>query len=365
MFRGFGKKIESIPLQKINLFLFFAWLIEQILIYNYCGGIRIVFDSHRYIKQASTHPDLFYSYTYLIAPFVKYNFLEAVIILQIILSVIAFWIYLKIINEVTSNNLVYLFGVLLFLWPELQIWNYYIHTESIFISLSVIALYFYFNKSYSLTFLICFTLCLIRPNGFIFLLGFSIFYFHQKVELKTFLISSIALILILTYISFEIILPKIFNIFSLYSNLTSGLIIQGYKDWHVGSSLTECSECELIKKSTYVIINNPFFYFKLFTFRFIIYVTQFRPYYTSYHNMFIIISFLVIYFGVCKSIITDKFKRIGYLILPTVFQILIVIVSGVDWDNRFIVIILPNIFILSVMGYNQLLKTKNLSTILY
>jgi len=355
--RRFSEKLNQ---KEVKYFVLFIWLIEQIYYFNKYNGVRIVFDSHRYLRGALhwKHFNPFYSYSAIISPFAHTDFLIGITFLQITLNFIALFCFLKLIQSASENSLVLLVGGLMFLWPELQLWNFYIHSESLFISISVYIIYFFTFKKYKWAITTMLILCFLRPNGFIFLLAFIFFYILKKYEVRKLIFPSIIILGIIFLALTDFVIPKLNN-YPFMLHLMKGKIIQGSNLWTIDNTgLTYCKDCTNSIKIITLIINNPWFYFKFWTSRIVILFSQVRPYYRTVHNIGVVLLFIPVYYFAGKYIWKEKFKKYSFLLLPIIFEVCIVLIGGVDWDNRFLVIILPCVFLLSTFGFDSYLNEK-------
>jgi hypothetical protein len=135
------------------------------------------------------------------------------------------------------------------------------------------------------------------------------------------------------------------------------LTIEGPMDFYVPNS----GNSILINMGGFV-INNPFFYSKLFASKLVLFITHIRPYWSLTHNVFaILLIWPSYYFGILaiKRNLISKYLLTAVL---TYFSIHILIVSNTwaDWDARFFVPFFPILAFFAAVGlhnkYGQILK---------
>ena len=186
--------INKIKLDNYNLYIFLIYTLWIISIISYFflddfvkagnleDGVKLGNDSYFYLRESKNilngeasildYKSKF-GYILFLIPFLYFDLpLICVVFLQILLTAISAWCLFKI----TSKYFCKLSGIIcvalfLFYFP-LQIRNFYILTEMLFIDISIILIYLlsYFKRAYlPLIFLLIAALISIRPNGILFL----------------------------------------------------------------------------------------------------------------------------------------------------------------------------------------------------
>lgn len=354
------------------IFLGALWIIMNFLLY-YRYGIQIVFDSHRYLDYAesvvSGGSQLFQPHNILYSSYTLFLFsvlhvlgqpLKVVIALQILLSgVAAIFFYLTIFNT-TQHKIAAFFGVALYLvWPQIHSWGFYIHTESLYVSASIFTLYFISrttqNRSsiIALSLILCFALFL-RPNGFFLLLGvITIAIYHKRHVYKTthlcvFLAFAVSVLLFCANYALEIYSPLQY--------LMRGQIIQGYNALtiRIDSPALVPTQPVLLQVLSFI-KEQPISYIKLLLLRLLYLWGQVRPYYSTIHNAAIIIYFFPIFILTIRGLRKAKKGHTYIFIVVVLFlQSIMAMIIAVDWDNRFIVPLLPFVFYLASIGLTSL-----------
>ncbi|WP_460922146.1 glycosyltransferase family protein [Pontibacter brevis] len=356
--------------------LFSIWLIVQVALY-FKYGIKIVYDSHRYLAYAYSFAEgtglwyesssiLYSSYTLVIFLFLySLNLAPFTIILfQIIISGLAAICLYKSTFLITNSQKAAFVSTLLFvLWPDLQQWNLYIHTESLFISTTIFLLYFmvrYYRckkSPFSLAVLaLLFIVTFLRPNGFFLLIAYvlSVLLSHVTGYVagkNKYLILLCAFPVLLLLI---IIASQILEVFSPVQYLLQGQIIQGYTKFTVSIDTPPAATTKqpVILQILNISLHQPFAYLRLLLLRFLFFWGQFRPYYSTLHNILIVLFFLPVYFMALRGMNQFKipFPIVTFIATFLFLQTFMAMFISVDWDNRFVVPLLPLVFMLSATG---------------
>lgn len=353
--------------KRLQLLLLF-WLLMNIALY-FKLGVKVVFDSHRYLAYVNSltsgdgswyRPDsiLYAGYTFFLAAIVRFLQLQniAVVVAQVLISGIALVCLYKAIYSITRNYLCsFVCSFLYIAWPEIHLWNFYIHTESLYISTSIFILY-YFTKDHwnSFDVVACLALLLfssfLRPNGFFLLIGaiaYFIHKFHDRISRKhklAFLVIALPVLAYGAYISLEIYSPV--------QSLLQGHAIQGYHKVRVTMEpLVADAQSPGILQLFSAVIEQPGNLLKLLLLRFTYFWGQIRPYYSTIHNTAIALFFLPVYFYAVKGYTKIRQYPICTFILTVItLQTFMAVTLAVDWDNRFIVPLLPYTFAFTCIG---------------
>jgi len=352
------------------------WFIVNALLYNKLG-IKIVFDSHRYLAYAEAietgssywyqAESIFYSsYTFVLYLFLYLLHLPVgvVIFVQIVFSGVALiYLYRTVLNITSNNHTAFICLLLYILWPEIHQWNFYIHTESLYISATIFLLYSiseYRKSSFNIlmTLLIVLFTFFLRPNGFFLLLGASasvISYLHQRNSFK-FSANSIILVAVVIVPLLIYVAKEALEIYSPMQYLVQGQVIQGYDGLHVSiAPVTPDVENSVLKQLWCVVVTQPYAYVKLLLLRFVFFWGQARPYYSAIHNFVIFLYFIPVYGAALYGM-----KRLSqhpvkpFMLVVAILQTTMSLVIAVDWDNRFIVPLMPFVFIFAAIGFHSL-----------
>ena len=312
------------------------------------------------------------SYIILIAVvmFLKLN-LTTVIILQFLSTIISsFCLYLM--GKKMFSKWVGLICISFFLtYLPIQLRNFYLLTEMLFINFSIILTYFVFFKKEKKFFILLITIFVLflRPQSFLILLSIalSIFVFSKSnknysLSLKLFALFSFSfLLLILTHIGI--------NNYNLIDSFSKG-IIWGYSFETNSLCYKECisdlTNPSIYEKNIFGLLlyvkDNFFILTKVSIYKIILYFSGWRPYYSFAHNVFILCFHIPIYFLFCVYFL--RLKKFDQLEIFTLLYVLIsaifIGVTFADWSGRFIMYILPFIIIYASKSlFNLLLIFKD------
>ena len=369
---------------RLEIILYLLWIFLLLFIYfvgpyfiqgaDFTDGYILGGDSSRFITAATeitkgNFSNINYASAYMgydlflaLILFVQAN-LFSVVLLQIMMTGIAAYCLLKIGEILWSKNIGRLALMLFLFYIPIQIFNFYIVTESIYISLTIIGIYILIrnNKPYNLLIgcLILIYSSLVRPHGIVLipLIFFYFFILMVKFDKKILIIISLILFFIIS-------VPLFFFIeYILTEHEVSRLLLRGEIIWSY-SKIQPPNKMEFIK-SQYVIydiiqliINYPFYFIELISKRFVWFILRVRPYYSDIHNAFLYISATGAYFF-CIIGFLNKSKKLEIKIILLTFILLTtftVILTWADWDSRFSLPILPFIFLFTSSGIFTFLK---------
>ncbi len=291
---------------------------------------------------------------------------EWMILFQVLLSFISLILFYEILLKLkVSVVLAFLFTLFLASWYEIYSWNYFILTESLFISLNIILFYTILHfkhplfENILLIILLLIWITWLRPNGFISLLAVAGYIlwngWSEFIPKRTSIIlSGTAAVLVL------LILLRIPENYEFINQYATGEVVyraSSVKDRFSVSSvildvpptLNLSSHTNKILGLIHFIWQNPMFFFSLFFSKIFYFLTHVKPYYSSGHNIWILATLLPAYIfaiiGFVKAII-----RTSVIVLNTV----LIGFAIEDWDGRFLMPVLPFVFILAALGFDHM-----------
>ncbi len=350
--------------------LFIVWIVVQGLVFYHYGAIEAL-DSDFYLSFAQalsqghipTDRGLWYSSYSLFLAFVLAlgGTLTTVVLLQFLFSGIAAFALYKLVYNLFQNYTTAFLAVLQYLlWIKIHQWNSYIYTESLFISFSIIsfALLCLSKETlhYVLTALvIAFTLFL-RPTGicfFIGLCGYFIFLLSNKKSISTsslliVMISTSILVLVLVNTLLEEYVYYFIDSYSkselIYPNINLGLNAPQQLD------LPSPSHAPLIQLIEFILYN-PLYFLKLFVIKCLLFLGNIKPYFSWLHNAVVVAVLYPIYgfalYGFKKMPWTkENIFMLSYIVMQT----LTVSMTSENWDGRFLILILPFVFVYAAFG---------------
>lgn len=355
------------------------WLsVQAVLFMSY--GVKVVPDStYRYLPKAIEfantgllpwgHDNRYLLYILFLAFFLKFNLgLSAAIFAQVIISGVAAICLYKVSRQLTQNVIAAFACTLLFIvWKDVQYFNYYILTESIFTSFTLITFYLLLRARTSLLFgtlalSIALMISLLRPNGFIILLAVvaSIFYQYKDRFSKPALSITMGMILLLLVLVLDRYLLSTFTIVETYAR---GEVIYASDIFSVKTAepLVLPENDSPILRIVNFIRYNPLYFFKLLCLKLLVFISYVKPYYSIVHNLVIIAIIYPLYFFTFILMKEEHNYTSLKVFLLTVLLLQTVIVAATveDWDCRFIIPILPLIFIAGTAGLSKFLIRKS------
>ena len=336
--------------------------------------MRLSVDSLVYINSAEelangNFPDdrlIFYSsYIFIISIITTIGLVaESIIWVQMLCSVIALICIYKIAYTLSKkHDTAFIAGLLFIGWFKFQQWNLIVYTDTLLSYFIVISFYLilHYKSRYHLFFIvpvIIFT-CFIRPTGILIVLA-TIFTYLLGVIKKAPIQYKIAIFILLTLSSFmllNIVLKNFADSFIdsysraeiIYPNIP--LIIEKPENL----ALPPSNSLPIIKILQFI-FNNPTYSIKLFLLKSILFLAHIKPYYSTAHNVYIVLYIYPVY--LCSLIGLFKLKGyLSYKILTTSLIILQIITIGLtseNWDGRFLLPTLPLLFILAAIGLKSL-----------
>ena len=386
---------HKIKLNNYNLYLFiiyFFWITSIILYFFFSdyikagsldNGVKFGSDTKFYFREAagilSGEASILdykskFGYILFLIPFIYFDIpLVLIVFFQLFLTAVSAWCLFKISSKFFCKLSGVICAALFLLYFPIQIRNFYILTEMLFIDISIILTYFiaFFKKTYLpiIVFLIV-TLISIRPNGTLYLFSILTCFFFYFFNNKKYLYLSTYLILISVLI-FPII--SLLNSYMADLDLMHGIqekgIIWGWSFEHnqiCENTGVPCLEIEFINHDyqnnvfdifRFISINFIEF-FKIFLLKIFWLLARVRPYYSDLHNYYILIFNIVFY----PSFIYGFIKRpknnfsVNVIMFFILFSSILVGLSFADWSGRFSLYFLPLVMIFSSYGLSIFIK---------
>ncbi len=359
--------------QRFFLLVFIiSWLIVQSFLL-WRNGVVIGLEASKYIDQAqnfiafgkltSNNYWLYSTQIFLIVIALKLQLgFVAVVIFQLALNILATWMFYKLAVFFLKNEILSFLATFVFIINvSYQGYNSYLFTESVFYSLSIIyssyllRLQVITKKNVLLLLLMLSLLSITRPTGILFFAATAVYisfrFFLQISPLKKGIIflSAIVLFLIITNFmldaggSLDFMLPfKNENIIC-GVNTKENVNIKILKN---GNSL---------QGLVYYIIHNTNQFLRLSKEKTILFFGFTRGYYSTLHNIYLMIFFYPLYLlsvvGIIKSL-KKKDKIVIFFLIIIFLNWLTVLLTCVNWQNRFILAVTPYIFLMAFGAFS-------------
>jgi hypothetical protein len=344
-----------------TLYAGFLFLITQRI------GIITINEAEKYITAAENFLKgdiqnlvddyLFYfSYIFFVATIFLFGNTISVIIFQAVFSFFAAICIKRILDHIQKRKLLSSAGMLFFLFCyPIQVWTVTLFSESFFISISVITLYYCIktkSKVENYFFLIlCFILVFSRPPGIFLSLPFFMFFLLQKGILSgrstlfVFLTLFIGLVVAIFYIPAEskgYIRP-----------IAAGRIIVDSSDYNLPGFQTK-KKASLITAYEYLSKEKGYLYIvKIYFQKIVSFFKLTRSYYSKAHNLLLWPNYIlyILAFPGLIHLFKSKEREKAYLFSGCILGIInLVGITYNEWHYRFTVTIFPFLIILAIIN---------------
>jgi hypothetical protein len=356
-------------------------------------GVKVVNDSRMYLYLAegvrdsgpgfvNDHYRWYFTYILLIAGVQGLGgSYGSIVLVQVLLSGLSLVFLYKATRLVSSGRYTPLLAVLMYLfWIKVSMWNMYLLTESIHLSLLIMTFYWLLRLRASRDALIPFMLSFMlffftRPSAVIFLAAAAGMVvvtawgkpWPGKRYLKP---AGIAGVLLLA-----LLINRMLDTFLLLENYARGELVYGistfetyrYRDLltlEVPAGLHLPEHGGALMNILSFIVHNPLFFAKLFLGKLLLLLVHAKPYNSLLHNVLIACTLYPLYFFATLGL-----GRIGGKALQVFFiaffagTMLMVALTVEDWDGRFLMPVMPFLCILGAEGFRRVGGAIGLSEI--
>ncbi|GAB3655461.1 hypothetical protein GCM10028791_26730 [Echinicola sediminis] len=304
-----------------------------------------------------------------------YDALGMVVIGQLVLSYLAMlsiYASAKKLHHHPQAGLIA--GLGFFAFFMIPYWNFEIYCESLLISLNSLALYFiikwlYGNRGWKVVVpgaLIIFTALFTKPTGVALLSGMLVLFVlvsWDRISSKP-----VRLFLVIaTVFSLLVVANFMLSTFTFIRDYQIGEIIYNlevlpFEEHEAWLKLDVPEQLYLpdpawppLLQLFLVVVMNPWYAFKLFVAKLFYYLFYIRPYYSWMHNLYMLMILVPMYIGFIKCMFSDKIMRnikvvVGVFVMVSLLSPTLM---TIDWRSRFLVAVLPWVF---VMGSGSLVK---------
>jgi hypothetical protein len=287
-----------------------------------------------------------------------------IVTIQVLLSGVAAVVLEKGVRKLTGSQGVSFLAVFFYLaWLKIHQWNIFIYTEAVFTSLSVITFSCWLLSQRYWQYAGCLLLVLVtffvRPTGFSFLAGWLLFA-TVAIAFSGWIKWAVSMLIILVAL---LLLNQMLGDFELVESYAQGEII--YPDISLGVrvppdlSIPGKQHSPLLRLALFV-WEAPWYFVKISIIKLGLFFANVKPYFSLAHNLLIILLLYPLYglaiygFRHFPENRKEKYFFAGYILA----QAVTVMLTTENWDGRFLIPILPFVFILSAMGLQYLIKTK-------
>ncbi len=361
--------------------LLFLWFLLQLWGYSKFG-ITSSADTPFYIAQANdwlegTWPEgrerWYSSYSLTIALVIAITGSASyIVVVQVLLSLVAMLALYKLGNEVSKQYKAGFIACIMYLFFfKLQQWNYFIYAESLAISGAIIVLCFLVKAKKMLpVMLTAVVLCYVvflRPNGLGVLVAsfmYLIAHTYQKRQLikQQLVIGSATFIIMILYISNRMLATEVASFIDSYSR---GELV--YPNHTLGfkpdQNLTKPSpENPPLLQLLLFAVQNSWYFLQLCMLKLVLFIFHVKPYFSIFHNIYLLLFLPVVYLYFCSALKIVPLPVAAFALTVFTLQAAIVSISSENWDGRFLLPVLPPVFLVAAIGLKSYLnKYMNLN----
>lgn len=356
-------------------------------------GVKHVVDSHRYLNYADNLQQGFYfeehnfwyiGYAVFILLVHQIHHSElAIVIAQNLLSLFAVICLFRASKLLFDNVFVALLTSLTYLtFFEILTWNFYILCESIYLSFTCFSLYLlariYKGEAkrnlHALTFVVILFSSLIKPTG-IALCGavLVVILINLRAYLSNLMVYRLAVFFGL--LVFTLLLNRMLTTYRLIDNYQLGevvhalftlptkpeyqwLIVNPPDDLYIPSN----NWPPLIRVLCFMTLN-PVHWAKLFLTKAFYFIVHIRPYWSIVHNLFSALFLIPFYVYFLQSLIRNGLKDnlACFSLIYILFHLIGISSTSIDWDGRFLMPVLPLLFLYTAPAIGNIKLMKMLS----
>ncbi|MEQ8581339.1 MAG: hypothetical protein RIC30_13605 [Marinoscillum sp.] len=354
--------------------LLVLWVLAQLATYFHFG-IKSPVDTAFYISDAlsinqgvwsSDYTFWYSSYSCLLALIHRIGApFEMIVLVQVLasgLAAVALYRLAVTWGGYPSAMIATLFYIL---WPEIHQWTMILYTDSLFTSMVIISVYSlrssHSKAQYLGSFILIIITTFIRPPGMLFLMSIlGSLWFHTQVKklsgicratvgiavfsallfFLNFVMTDYANSFIESYAKAEIIYPNISMLIDPPGNL----------------QIPDPRHSPISRLILFVVYN-PLYFIKLSLMKGLLYLGHIKPYFSLLHNLLIVLFLYPIYYFGIRELRLVRWNQLKlFTSLFIVSQILMVSLTTENWDGRFLIPLLPWLFIPAGQGIARVLS---------
>lgn len=347
------------------------WTTMQFWLY-YTGGIRPAGDTGRYIEAAeillSGHLPLtgkamsYLAYDGIVAIFIGLGWGQmGVILFQVVMSGLAAYTLYLLSSHLYDWRAGLVAAFLYIGFPDIQKWNYYILTESLFITTIILTTYVILvTKGWQRIIvggLLVVLATLMRPNGFIVPMALSLYvllvFWHEG---RRRLVAGILVTAVIALAMASSWIGEMLSKERVLSHYIDGTIIWGHPESAVrmpgqAPDCTQAKNSALLEIACFAMAK-PIYLIELAGMKLFYFFLLARPYYSVPHNIVILLFLLPVYSLTIISWIRGRkeFVKWAFPAIIILLQAIVVSLTFADWDSRHLQVVLPLIFLFASGG---------------
>lgn len=306
--------------------------------------------------------------------------LEGIVVFQYSLAYIALIaIYFTSINIYQNPKTALLTGLWFLGFFMISFWNLFIYAESLLISLYCISFYF-LSKAYRgnlktyqaiiAVFIFAWAI-LVKPTAVALLAGLlavSISYAWQRLPTPAWKLAFSTTVIL----GFLLLLNQMLSTFGFVRDYQIGEIVYNihtiaYEPYAKYLMLEVPKNLYLpnpdhpaLWKLLTIIIMNPWYSLKLFVSKAFYFLFYIRPYFSWIHNIIALIALLPMYYFAVKQLRAKNFDPVLKYFVITFLTVAVfsVCLLTINWNSRFLVPLLPLIFLIGAGGMTDIVRSK-------
>ncbi|OJW34022.1 MAG: hypothetical protein BGO54_04925 [Sphingobacteriales bacterium 46-32] len=287
--------------------------------------------------------------------------LGTVVLVQIALSAWSQYCFYRLTRSFSDNRWCAFFtslGLLLFI--PYQSWNFYLYSESIFLSLCLMFTWLVYKNRLQTwpaqlsCLLLLGILVLSRPTGILFIFPWLLYLLLRKqaAGMRFFhLIMSIIILIVASLLINQLYAGG--NDFDSLLPFVEEHIICGVPSKESHTILDLVKDRGAVGNLLYYILHNPLHFLKLFSLRLISFFNMTRHYYSTAHNLLLVLFMIPVYlFGIIgwvKKIKPGNAYSIFLIALFITYPSIIALQCD-DWHSRFTMVLIPHCLMLASLG---------------
>jgi len=372
---GILTNLNRIIINRPLVFLFTLFLLVQTVLFLQTG-VFTALEAEKYVRQGNLLFEtgalgntkyVFYLpvilLVYLCRLFgISYHF---VVLIQVLLSGYSLFCFYHLGKNLSNEVVAFFSSTLLALFIPLQVWNFYLYSDSIFISLTIIYTWVVYRQGLKgITGAIAISLFLVllifsRPNGLLLVPPTIIYLLFRTQTKKELVFSCFFCAVLLT--GMYMLLNTLF---------TGGEDMDAMKPFieeHIicfvplkpeGANLNIVQTSNPVNDIFYYIIHNPLHYSKFAVLKLFSFFNMTRSYYSPAHNILLAMILIPVYIlaliGFFRFV--KPFKNFTiFLVSLLILYPLAVTFQCDDWHSRFTMVVFPYILLLATKGLASLI----------
>lgn len=360
------------------VFIFFGFALVHVF-YGCFHGITTMNDTDRFLSSAQLilegtfiqqHNFWYLGYCSFLALLLKTGLYSPLIVvsIQVLVSLLATYaLYFSSKNFFSSDKYALFTIALSFVFLKTYTWNFFVLTESFYISFLCFLLFFlsqyYKTKNFKwiiVSGVLAGIIFLIRPNGVLVLVSFGVLIYLEFIHYR---IKNYQRYLILcgSFIIGWFLLGQMLQTFQLVENYQLGEVVfnisklpdyKGHEQILLDvphNLFIPSEEYATLTRALVFILQNPVYSIKLMSLKLVMYYSLYRPYFSIIHNLHNVILLVLMYLGLLLNLRQAQLPQSikGFIVSLFLFSGILAMLTNIDWDGRFFMCLLPLILCFS------------------